>query len=128
MTRIKEAPVITPYHQALMERRAQKQDELFLRVPLRLLGLIAPLGPQATFAFAVLYSVQCTSQKAAGYFWLRPDFEAAVGRGPRWWHTHTQTLEKAGVIEVERRVGAKPRYRLLKQKGRPHDDKATEAR
>ena len=72
-----------------MERKGRKRDELFLRIPLSLVERVAPLGPDATLLFAILYSVHVMQPKA-GYFLLQAEFEAALGRGYRWWHRHTQ--------------------------------------
>jgi len=109
---VREKKVITPTIQALMERKGRKRDELFLRIPLSLVERVAPLGPDATLLFVILYSVHVMQPKA-GYFLLQAEFEAALGRGYRWWHQHTKKLQDAGFIEVKRAVGAKPRYRML---------------
>ena len=109
---VRERKVITPTIQTLLERKARKREELFLRIPLSLVERVAPLGPDAVLLFAILYSVHVMQPKA-GYFLLQAEFEAAIGRGRRWWHWYAKKLEDAGFIEVKRAVGAKPRYRIL---------------
>lgn len=37
----------------------------------------------------------------------------SFGKGYRWWHRATTTLEQAGLISCERHAGRLPRYRLL---------------
>ena len=109
---MREEKIITPTIRTLMDRRAKEREDLFLLVPLALLESAAPLGGHATLLYAILYSVH-RMQPRARHFLLQAEFEAAVGRGYRWWHRHTAALEQAGLIEVKRSDGAKPRYRLL---------------
>ena len=109
---LKEERVITPTIRALLDGKARKHSELFLLVPLSLLEKVAPLGPNASFLYVILYSTH-RMQPRVEYFSVQSEFEAAVGRGYRWWHRHTRTLEEAGLVEVRRKDGAKPRYRLL---------------
>lgn len=107
---IEEERVITPTIGALLDRKARKQQELFVAIPLTLLEQVTPLGANAAFLYAILFSHH--RMHGSGYFSIQPEFETAVGRGYRWWYRHTRTLEQAGWIEVKRSDGARPRYRL----------------
>ena len=109
---LREEKIITPTIQVLIDRKAKKQEDLFALIPLDVLEKATPFGPDAAFLYLILYSVHRMQPKAE-YFLLQAEFEAVVGRGYRWWHRYTQILEKAGLIEVKRSDGAKPRYRLL---------------
>ena len=63
-----------------------------------------------------LLGIQAAS-KAAGGGWvtLRPQVRDAWGYGTEWWRVNTGKLVQAGFIEVERRSGAVPRYRLVEK-------------
>ncbi len=111
--RLGEEKLTTPTIERLMKERAQRKEALYLRVPLSIAGGLSHLGASACWCYLVLHSVRELSPSHGGYFWLRADFEEAIGRGPRWWFEYTNTLAAAGVIDVKRAVGKKPRYRLL---------------
>jgi hypothetical protein len=48
---------------------------------------------------------------------LTPRVQDALQHGFRWWWRQTEALRAAGFIEVERRRGRIPRYRLTTQPG-----------
>jgi len=107
-----EVKIITPTIRRLLAKKKRKGGELYVQIPLPVLTKAAHLGPQTAFALAVLYSIRQMQPKAKSFL-LRTEFEEAVGCGPRWWRWHSDALEKAGLIHVDRRAGAKPRYRIL---------------
>ena len=109
---MEERKVITPTIRTLLNRKAHKREDLFVLVPVVLLERVASLGTNASFLFAILYSIHRMQPKTE-YFLMQSEFEAAVGRGRKWWHRHVRTLEEAGLIEVRRSAGSKPRFRML---------------
>lgn len=70
----------------------------------------AGLGPGPVVAFL---GIQAASRAAGGgWVTLRPQVRDVWGYGAEWWRVNTGKLVQAGFIEVERRPGASPRYRL----------------
>jgi hypothetical protein len=71
----------------------------------------AGLGPAPIVAFMAILA----ASKAAGGGWvtlkqaIREGWEFSV----EWWRVNTTALERAGVLECERRPSQLPRYRLV---------------
>lgn len=108
---MREVKVITPTIRRILDRRAARRERLFIYVPLAALAKVAPLGPSAALLYAMLYSIQSMHTKD-GPFPVPTPFEEALGRGVQWWYRHASTLEREGLVEVIRKDGARPRYRL----------------
>jgi hypothetical protein len=68
------------------------------------------LGPAPILAFMAILA----ASKAAGGGWvtLRPAIRSGWGFSVEWWRVNTSALEKAGIIDCERRPSQLPRYRL----------------
>jgi hypothetical protein len=107
----REVPITIPTIQRLKEERKFRKVELFVRASLEEISRVSPLGADATLLYIVLLSVQHSSTKE--FFGIPPDTEDAIGRGRRWWYRHAETLEQAGLIEIQRKAGSSARYRLI---------------
>jgi hypothetical protein len=107
----REVPITIPTIQRLKEERKFRKTELFVRASLQEISRVSPLGADATLLYIVLLSVQHSSTKE--FFGIPPDTEDAIGRGRRWWYRHAETLEQAGLIEIQRRPGSSARYRVI---------------
>lgn len=70
----------------------------------------ADLGPPPVLAFMAIRA----ASTAAGGGWvsLKPAIREGWGFSVEWWRVNTEKLERAGIIECERRPSQLPRYRL----------------
>lgn len=70
----------------------------------------AGLGPAPILAFQAI----AAASKAAGGGWvtLKPAIRNGWGFSVEWWRVNTSALERAGIIECERRPSQLPRYRM----------------
>ncbi len=105
--------VMTPTLQMLKSKQRVKTYRYFVSQTDMVRARAAGLGPGPVVA---LLGIQAAS-KAAGGGWvtLRPQVRDAWGYDAEWWRVNTGKLVQAGIIEVERRPGAVPRYRLVEK-------------
>ena len=105
--------VMTPTLQMLKSKQRVKAYRYTVTQTDMVRARAADLGPGPVVA---LLGIQAAS-KAAGGGWvtLRPQVRDAWGYGTEWWRVNTGKLVQAGFIEVERRSGAVPRYRLIEK-------------
>jgi hypothetical protein len=105
--------VLTPTLQMLKGRQRAKAYRYIVTQPDMVRARAAGLGPGPVVA---LLGIQAAS-KAAGGGWvtLRPQVRDAWGYDAEWWRVNSSKLAQAGFIEVERKPGAVPRYRLIEK-------------
>jgi hypothetical protein len=105
--------VMTPTLQMLKSKQRVKAYRYTVTQTEMVRARAAGLGPGPVVA---LLGIQAAS-KAAGGGWvtLRPQVRDAWGYDAEWWRVNTGKLVQAGIIEVERRSGAVPRYRLVEK-------------
>jgi len=111
--------VMTPILKILKDKQRVKTYRYFVSQTDMVRAQAAALGPGPVLA---LMGIQAAS-KAAGGGWvtLRPQVRDAWGYSAEWWRVNTNKLYKTGFIEVERRAGAVPRYRLIENSVCPND-------
>lgn len=111
--------VMTPTLQMLKSKQRVKVYRYTVTQADMVRARAADLGPGPVVA---LLGIQAAS-KAAGGGWvtLRPQVREDWGYGAEWWRVNTSKLARAGFIEVERKPGALPRYRLTEASSCPED-------
>lgn len=107
---VREMPVDTPTVAAAKAKRDSRPMYSYYMTDADL-RRVTHLGDAAALAYAAIRSA-AWGPRAGNWVAIPPKTRVALNRGYRWWHSATSALQRAGVIDVERRRGRAPLYRL----------------
>ena len=107
-----DTPTVIDLRQALVTMRPP-QAYIFVLMEGDLVRLRdARVPPQAYVALALIKGA-VRAAGSAEWITIKQRAYQSLGRDRRFWYEATQRLEAAGMIQVQRHRGRKPRYRLV---------------